>query len=254
MRVVLHLACAAVVLLATGCSGKLATTGGDAGATEGSSSGGGSGSSGVSSSGVTSSSSNGGGSSGVTSSGSNSGSGSGGPTDEGGVDLDGGVDCGSIPTLHPTPAGDIYCGYGADGGPIDCLGSAGAGWCCLGGALGGGNYAAQICAQNAASCMTASEGMGPVPIQCNQLSDCPPNGSPGATACCLQGAALEELAGCGYSKAVSGTEIVCEGSAGGAATSCQAGEIQICSMNADCPQGTQCTPGKWKIFQLGFCM
>jgi hypothetical protein len=125
----------------------------------------------------------------------------------------------------------------------------------LGGPVGSGVYAPQICAPNAAGCMIPSEGMGPVPIQCNQISDCPSNGAPGATACCLQGGSAPTPApGCTYPKVKGGTAIVCEGNSGGAATSCAAGETQICSTNADCPSGTTCAPGRWKLFQLGFCM
>jgi hypothetical protein len=47
---------------------------------------------------------------------------------------------------------------------------------------------------------------------------------------------------------------VCEGTAGGTtATACAAGETQVCSSQADCPTGTTCTAGKWKLYQLGFC-
>lgn len=184
-----------------------------------------------------------------SSSGSGSGSGSGGST---------GDDCGAkIPTLHPNPPGDVYCGYGPgdSGVTIECLSDAGMGWCCLGGSLGGGNYAPQICASNAAGCVADGDpdaGHGGSPIQCNQISDCPGNGAPGATACCLQGASEEACQG-GFTKAYSGNAIVCEGDGGGAVTPCVAGEIQICSSAADCPTGMMCKPGKWKLFDIGFC-
>jgi hypothetical protein len=94
-----------------------------------------------------------------------------------------------------------------------------------------------------------------VPIECNQVSDCVANGNANATACCLQGAkAPTPVAGCGYDKSTNGNAIVCEGTAGGAATPCAAGEVQICSSQADCPSGTTCTPGKWKLYQIGFCL
>ena len=54
----------------------------------------------------------------------------------------GSVDCGSIPGLHANTPGDIYCGYGTDGGDIDCLTG---NMCCLGGSIGGGMYAPQVC-------------------------------------------------------------------------------------------------------------
>jgi Cys-rich repeat protein len=223
-----------------------------------------------------SSSSNGGSSSGGSSgggsgssSGSGSGSSSGGTMDSSmnedtgsgsGGDSGAGADCGSIPQLRPNPAGDVYCGFGADGGHIECLADAGQGYCCLGGSLGGGQYAPQICAAMAAGCVNGAPdagGSAAIPIECNQISDCPTNGSPGASACCLQGAsAPAEVAGCGYLKSKGGTAIVCEGTGGGAdaaATACAAGEVQICSANSDCPTGTTCQPGKWKIYQIGFC-
>jgi len=267
MKLVLASGCVVVVAaLAVACSGKIATVGsnggeGDAQAagssgagSSGSSNGGVTGSSGASGSGVGSSSNSGGsGSSG----GSSSSGGSVGGDDAG--DLDAGVDCGPIPTLHENPAGDIYCGLGADGGSLDCLASAGDGMCCLGGLIGNGVYAPEVCSPNAmVGCPNGGEDAGgtpAIPIQCNQVSDCTANGFQGASACCLQGASAPAIVpGCGYPKAKGGTAIVCEGSGGGPSTSCAAGEIQICSSDADCPSGTTCTPGKWKIFQLGFCL
>jgi hypothetical protein len=212
-----------------------------------------------------SSSSNGGSSSGSSSGGSGSSSGSAGDSgDDGGSgsssggSSSGGADCGAkIPTLHPNPAGDIYCGYapGDAGTTIDCVADSGTGWCCLGGSLGGGAYAPQICAANSAGCIADGDpdaGHAGAPIQCNQISDCAGNGMAGATACCLQGAAMETCSG-GFTKAYGGNGIVCEGTGGGAATACLAGEIQICSTAADCPTGTMCKPGKWKLFNIGFC-
>jgi hypothetical protein len=38
-----------------------------------------------------------------------------------------------------------------------------------------------------------------------------------------------------------------------AATACATGEVQICSADQDCPSGMHCIPGKWKIYQIGFC-
>jgi hypothetical protein len=232
--------------------------GGGLGAVACSSSSNGGGSSSGSSSGGSGSSSGASGSS--SGAGSSSGSSSGGAGDDGGGD--GGTttaDCGSIPTLHQNPSGDLYCGFNPDGGAggLDCVADAGTGWCCLGGKVGTG-YAPQICGANAAECLAngapdAAGGAG-LPIPCNQISDCPANGFMGATACCLQGAsAPATVAGCGYLKAKGGTAVVCEGTGGGAATSCAAGEVQICSSDTDCPTGTTCKPGKWKIFQIGFC-
>ncbi len=269
MRLTLRGGAAAAVVLVLACSGKISSIGGDGGAGEGdaqgtgsssgngviggSSTGGSSGGSGASSSGIGSSSSGtGSGSSGGSGSGSGSffdagsGSGSGGFTD-------GGVACAPTPTLHQNPAGDIYCGTDANGAPLDCLASTGDGMCCLGGSLGGGMYAPDVCSPNAmVGCPNGGADAGGSPaiqIQCNQVADCTANGFQGAGACCLQGATAPSImAGCNYLRSRGGTAVVCEGS-----TVCAPGEIQICSSNADCPQGTTCTPGWWKIFQVGFC-
>ena len=249
------LAVAVFGVSAAACGGgKIAATGSDGGSVS---------SGGVSSGGTTSSSGGFSSSSGGGISGSSTGSGSssGGDSD-GGFDIDsgsssGGPGCGTTPSLHPNPPGDIYCGYDSDGGAIQCISddAGNGGFCCLGGSLGGGMYAGEICADNSAGCMVASEGTGPIPIQCNQISDCPGNGAPGATACCLQGATVPAMpAGCNYLKSSHGSAIVCEGSPGdGGAAPCASGEVQVCSSDADCPSGMTCQPGKWKIYQIGFC-
>lgn len=256
---------AAAVVLVLACSGKISTLGseggaGDAGATGssggsgfvgGSSTGGSSSASGASSSGI-GSSSGGTGSGSSGGSGSASSSGSGGFAGDGGLE-DGGVICGPIPTLHQNPAGDIYCGTGANGAPLDCLASTGDGMCCLGGSLGGGMYEPEVCSPNAmVGCPNGGQdagGTAAIPIQCNQVADCTANGFQGAGACCLLGAAPPAVVpGCNYLRSKGGSAVVCETS-----TVCGPGEVQICSSNADCPQGTTCTPAWWKIFQVGFC-
>ena len=176
---------------------------------------------------------------------------SGNETDTGSVN---GPDCGKIPSLHANPAGDVYCGYGADGGTIDCLTGT---QCCLGGSIGGGMYDPQVCSNwNALGTGCDNPDGGGIGIACNQISDCTANGMANATACCLQGASAAPVTGCGYDKAKNGTAIVCEGNGDGGtgATACAVGETQICSSNADCPTGTTCQAGKWKIYQVGFCL
>jgi len=125
--------------------------------------------------------------------------------------------------------------------------------CCLGGSLGGAMYAPQECSPNAmVGCTNGAPdagGTAAIPIQCNQVADCTANGFQGAGSCCLQGASAPSIVpGCGYLKTKGGSAVVCETN-----PVCAAGEAQICSTIADCPQGTACTPGKWKIFQIGFC-
>jgi len=173
--------------------------------------------------------------------------------------------CGSPPTLHQDPAGNLFCGFGADGGVLDCLESSGDGVCCLGGAIGGGMFDPQICAATPAGCTNGGDGgtgqSAAVPISCYQVADCTTAGFTGAVACCLQGGILENPApGCTYPRATHGTAVVCEGTAPGAdaaATTtgaCATGELQICSAQSDCPTGTTCTAAKWKIFQVGLCL
>jgi hypothetical protein len=177
---------------------------------------------------------------------------------------DAGTDCGSTPTQHVSEAGTIFCGFGeGDAGDQYCpIGQE----CCLGGAISGG-FAPDGCYQYGSVCTNGGGDAGskneqPLQIECNQISDCHANGNTGATACCLQGNA--ECAGgytcgsttgtCPYPKYSDGTGIACEGTGGGTtATACAAGEIQVCSSQADCASGT-CTFGKWKIVELGFCL
>lgn len=160
----------------------------------------------------------------------------------------GSPECGSTPSLHPDDAGTIYCGFG-DGGGLDCLTGQ---QCCLGGKVGN-TFQPEDCVTWGGTCDNPAPDSGtsnPIPIECEQTSDCTANGKT-ANVCCLQGAtAPAQVAGCGYYKSTQGTAISCE-----TATCSGAGDIQICSSNADCPvTKPTCTPMKWKILQLGFCM
>lgn len=185
-------------------------------------------------------------SSGSTSS--SSGSSSGGSTDAG---------CSNV-YLHQSDGGTIFCGYNGDASVTCTTGDQ----CCLGGGLGpSGGYAPDECAAFGSTCTNGdnpdagtdySEG---IPIECNQIADCVANGQTGATACCLVGAkGPDPVTGCTYNKYSDGTQVRCEGSSGGTATACLAGETQICSSNADCPTGTTCVAAKWKVYDLGFCV
>ena len=172
-----------------------------------------------------------------------------------GASLDAGVDanCGSIPSLHPDPAGTIYCGFG-DAGAISCTTGT---ECCLGGSLGSG-FAPEQCAPYGSTCTNGGDpdagGSLAIPNACAQISDCTANGVTGAAACCLQGATAPSVnPGCTYPRPKGGTAVVCETGSTSPGT-CAQGEVQVCSSQADCPAGTTCTPGKWKIYQLGFCL
>jgi hypothetical protein len=164
------------------------------------------------------------------------------------------VDCGSTPTLHLDPAGTIFCGYGSDGGKVDCLTGT---QCCLGGEIGGGVFAPEQCTSRAATCDNGGQpdagGSLAIPIACMQIADCTANGVTGASACCLQGGSSPSAMSCSYPKAKDGTAVVCE-TGGASPGTCAAGETQICSSQSDCPSGTTCTAGKWKLFQVGFCL
>jgi hypothetical protein len=160
------------------------------------------------------------------------------------VTVDAGASCGSTPTLHDTTAGSIYCDS-----MLTCSGRQ---QCCLGGALGGGTYAADSCTPLGSGCSNGGNpdagGSPGIPIECEQVADCRANGVAGAASCCLQSATTPaDPAGCSYPRATLGSAIVCETSA------CADGETTVCSSQADCPAGTTCTAGKWKILQLGFC-
>ena len=186
---------------------------------------------------------------------------SGGTEEEGGSSSGGeaGVDCGSTPSLHVDEAGTVYCGFGADGGSLDCFVGT---QCCLGGGIGGGQFAPQECLTYGQTCTNGGADAGtneqPLPVQCAQNADCVANGSTaGSVACCLQGNAKcasnytcgSTTGACDFAKYSDGTGVMCENTA-----ACAAGEIQVCSQQSDCPTGKTCTPGKWKLLQLGFCL
>jgi len=167
------------------------------------------------------------------------------------------ADCGSTPTLHQDEAGIIYCGF--SGAALDCVTGQ---ECCLGGYLvDAGAFAAQQCVTYGATCTNGVYGSDaaapPIPVACAQISDCKANGVSNAVACCLRGAtAPADAPTCIYPRATLGTAVVCESSDAGAtgAAPCAVGEVQICSSQIDCPTGTTCTAGKWKILDVGFCL
>ncbi len=207
----------------SGTPGGGGSSGGDASF---SSSGSGSSSGGGSSSGI----------SGGSSSGSSSGSSGGGSSS--------GVVC-KDPNLHQTDGGSIYCGF-TDAGSFDCPTGQ---QCCLGGKMGNG-YAPEMCAQWGSTC---TNGMNPIPIECEQPQDCQANNAANA-ACCLVGASAPAMvSGCDAKdlKSQGGSAVSCIGDAGGA---CPMGDMQVCEAPGDCPQGKTCTPIHWKLYQIGVCL
>ncbi len=169
-----------------------------------------------------------------------------------GTTTDAAVNCGSNPTLHVDTAGTIFCGFDFDAGAdLSCTTGQ---QCCLGGMLDGGAFAEQACSTwQAGGTGCTNPPADAIGIACGQNADCTANGFSGSNvACCLQGASGPAVPpGCTYPKATLGTAVVCESTSG---NGCAAGEIQICSSTSDCPTGKTCTAGKWKIFQVGFCM
>src|ERR1700722_5291236 len=168
---------------------------------------------------------------------------------DGGSDAAVDASCGSTPTLHADTPGTIFCGFG-DAGELNCVTGQ---ECCLGGYLGNDVYGPQEGPMFGATCTNGGvpdTGTPAIPMQCAQVADCTANSVTGAASCCLQGAnPPADAPGCTYPKAVGGTAVVCETTA-----ACATGEVQICSQQSDCPTGKTCTPGKWKILQVGFCL
>lgn len=167
------------------------------------------------------------------------------------VDEDSDAGC-KASCLVQSPPGDLFCGYGADGGQLTCTTGQ---QCCLGGSIGGGAYDPEQCGTWSATgtgCSNPPDGG--IGIACQQISDCKANGVADATACCLQGASVAQLTGCASFKATHGTGIVCESSGTGSVSPCKAGEVQVCASQADCPTSTTCKPGRWELFEVGFCL
>jgi hypothetical protein len=229
-----------------------------------SSSGGGSSSSSSSGSGSSGSSS---GTDGSMSSSSSGGSGDASGSSSGGGDSGSGSSsgtCKSIPTVHASPAGSIYCGYapGDSGATITCTTGQ---ECCIGNSIGGGNYAPDQCQTWGSDCTDPTADGGPygagLQVLCEQTADCTVNaaggdggsaeGGAGGMVCCLKGTTPMQVAGCptGDLKASGGQGTACEmGSA------CSAGEVQVCGSDADCPSGKHCAGFRWKVIEMGFCM
>jgi hypothetical protein len=156
--------------------------------------------------------------------------------------VDAGVDCGSVPTLHPTDggAGSLFCPFGPDGGaPLHC--DSPTEECCIGGSLDAGGFASSVCQAMDTAC---TNGNSPPRVECES-----PNNCGAGDVCCLVGTPTQDLA-CSdwYGVGVTGTN--CEHG-----TSCAAGEFQVCETLSDCtaPGATMCTPMKTKGVQIGFC-
>ncbi len=172
--------------------------------------------------------------------------------DDGGTGVDSGTPtadagCKNPATPHPGTAGDVFCGYGADGGSLTC--STGQ-QCCVGGSLGGGQYAPDDCNTWGGACDNPDGGG--LPVECEQPQDCTANNKSGAV-CCLvapTGGAVNSVPGCPLDfKATGGKGTSCE-----MGTTCAAGDVQLCGADTDCPSSApHCVGFRWKIIQLGYC-
>ena len=180
--------------------------------------------------------------------------------------------CKTAPSLHPGNPGSLFCGYlddasvfGGPDGSSTCSGSGscscGTGFeCCLGGSLGGGQYAPQICSTWGGGCNNPPPDAG-VPIECEQTSDCTANGAPTGSICCLTGNPSAPAPDPGPScpldlKSSGGSSIGCvvPADAGAAAGTCpNSGDLQVCETQAECPSGKTCTAIRWKLYEIGVC-
>jgi hypothetical protein len=154
--------------------------------------------------------------------------------------------CQSDPHLHGADAGSIYCGFDDAGNNFSCPTGM---QCCIGGSIGGGNFAPDECAPWGTACMNpANKGLA---VPCEQPADCAANDGGASSVCCLMGTTPALVPGCDSNdyKASGGTGTQCV-----SGTTCGAGNAQLCLNQSDCPSGMTCTAFRWKIIQMGFCM
>jgi hypothetical protein len=160
--------------------------------------------------------------------------------------------CKDNPDLHPTEAGTIFCGYDDAGNGFNCTTG---NQCCLGGSTGSDTFAPEGCYAWGGVCPNPAPDGGN-PIECEQTADCLANGSDAGpnVACCREGAGAPAVVmGCqaGDLKSSGGKGIFCEQGP----TCTNSGALQICETNAECGDaGKVCTPMRWKIYEIGFCM
>lgn len=141
-------------------------------------------------------------------------------------------DCGTAPSLHPSPEAGVYCPFQVVGAPSRCaIGT----HCCVypsnAGKVG-------TCNQPGVACDPVE---GTADFGCDEPSDCP-GASP---VCCLKGSIEKDPACYAFGKGVSAT--TCR------PTSCANDEVQVCSGSGQCPTGKTCVPFATRGKELGAC-
>ncbi len=182
-------------------------------------------------------------------------------TDSGGMmDMDAGVDCGKLPTLHAPGAG-AFCPF-QEGGTGDAsakfFGNCGAGQTCCDyqGATAPNEPPAQCITGTSAVCPAAPAMYTLIPWECDTASQCPTAGN----VCCMFTSAFGVDAG--KSVTVAPDTITCPSGAllkgkyvGGTKceATCATGEIKVCGSDTDCTGGTHCTAFSTNAKNLGLC-
>lgn len=176
-------------------------------------------------------------------------------TDDGSVKKDGGggeagKDCGSAPTLHPSPdAGGIYCPFQADAGPDGgsryCPPTSGE-HCCM---YPQAANKPSTCNTSAQACDIEADAGG-ADFGCDEPADCPSNQK-----CCLSapGTVQKDPVCYNFGSRIKGSHC---------AANCPTDEFQVCSSQADCTGvttpaasgGTNCTAFSTKAKEIGACL
>jgi hypothetical protein len=143
-------------------------------------------------------------------------------------------DCGTAPTLHPTPSAGVFCPFQANDASVSCPTTPGE-HCCI--------Y--PKAANKPATCNTLIQGCdseidaGGSDFECDEPADCI-----GGQVCCMDGKALKDPACYYFGSLVRTTK--CR-------AACNTGELTVCSAQAQCATGT-CTPMDTKGKELGVCL
>lgn len=151
---------------------------------------------------------------------------------DGGTDAIVTADCGTAPSLHPSPEAGVYCPFQAVGAPSRCaIGT----HCCV--------YPTN--AGKVATCNPLGVACDPVEgtadFGCDEPADCPGAGQ----VCCLKGTVEKDPACYAFGKGVTAT--TCR------PTACAVDEAQICSGSGQCPAGKTCVPFATRGKELGAC-
>lgn len=161
-------------------------------------------------------------------------------------------DCGVVPTLRSPDAGDggtsFYCPF-AEGGAPYCSGDQ---TCCSGTGSGAGGFDPTMCVPGKVECAAGPKGPRSR-WQCGSPANCPG----AAPACCIPG--TDAGAPAVDTEKVSGRLCPAEFQRGfyigGTAcrSACNAGELTVCSRDADCTAPKKCAPFATNNRDLGYC-